>query len=449
MKVNWFSPLPPTRSSIAHDTATVLPALAQRAELVLWTHERTTARSLEKYAEVRHYEMDAIPWQAINAADVTVYHLGNEPRYHGPIWQVERRHPGLVVLHDLNLQELFAGCVATSCSSPGEYIRLMQEHHGESGRVLAKEVLTGARSAAAAAEQAPLTAAAVVNALGVVVHTDAGRERLARTTGQPVHYVPLFVPPLPAPPPESRGRQQRRHDRYQIIIFGFLGANRRLDSIFKALQQFPQRDQFHLDIYGTVAAEARLKKMVRELDLKSLVTFHGFVEDAELDLALRRSDLALNLRDPTMGEVSASQLRIWQHGLPSLVTDVGWYATLPRDTVATVRRAAEQEDILFHLERFLADPAPYRQLGQNGRAYVNQHHTVDAYVDGLLVAAEAAVASRARAVVRQISFRAGHAMRPWFTDEAAGILLPRVAGTISRLFDDEPSSPRGEVAAGR
>jgi glycosyltransferase involved in cell wall biosynthesis len=433
--INWFSPVPPTRSSIAMDTATVLPALAGRAKVVAWTHEKSWSRSLETHADVRHYDPDAIPWQAINAADVTVYHVGNEPRYHGPIWQVQRRHPGIVVLHDLNLQELFLGSVSTTSVSPSEYVRTMHRHHGLRGRELAKALLTGTMRVADVAAEAPLTGAAIQNALSVIVHTQAGRDAIARTTDRRVHYVPLFVPPSTI---SSGASSERKRDRppYQIIIFGFLGLNRRLESIFKALQQFPQRDQFRVHIYGTVANERAMKRLVHDLHLKRLVTFHGFAADAELDQALSRSDVALNLRDPTMGEVSASQLRIWQCGLPSLVTDIGWYATLPRETVAPVRREAELEDIQAHLAAFLAQPVTYRQMGENGRRYVREHHTIKAYVDAFMEIIDQTINARACEAVRWISARAGEAMSPWFDEADGDVLLPGVARAVAEVFDE-------------
>ncbi len=207
-----------------------------------------------------------------------------------------------------------------------------------------------------------------------------------------------------------------------------------MDSFLQALHQLPQRDRFHLDIYGPVANEESLLALVSDLELNNLVTFHGFVSDAELEKALARSDLAINLRDPTMGEASASQLRIWQHGLPSLVTDTGWYATLPKNTVAPVRRDAELEDIQAHLRGFLMTPERYRELGQNGRLYVEKNHTMEAYVNGLMQLIDATVAYRPRQAVAWMAGRAGHAMRPWYTDETAGVLLPRSSRAIRDLF---------------
>ena len=59
--------------------------------------------------------------------------------------------------------------------------------------------------------------------------------------------------------------------------------------------------------------------------MERLVKIHGYVRD--LDERLAEADLAVNLRYPSMGEASAAQLRIWDHALPSLVTERGGIAS--------------------------------------------------------------------------------------------------------------------------
>jgi hypothetical protein len=218
----------------------------------------------------------------------------------------------------------------------------------------------------------------------VIVHNEAAALELSRTTDVPVAYVPLFAVPITPPPRLQLWRRAAGTKPYRIVIFGYVGHNRRLVAFCARCMRFPSGSSSAWMFTARSLTNAPVVRTVAELGLTNLVTFHGFVSDAVLDRALERSDLAINLRNPTMGEVSASQLRIWQHALPSLVTDVGWYATLPPETVATVRSAAEQEDLLLHLGNFLADPEPYRKMGQNGRTHVNRHHTIDAYVDGML-----------------------------------------------------------------
>jgi glycosyltransferase involved in cell wall biosynthesis len=438
VKLNWFSPVPPTPSSIALDTAAALPALARQSSVTLWAHEVSWSPELEEHARVLHYDPTNMPWAEINAADVTIFHIGNHPEFHAPIWQVNRQHPGIVVLHDLDVQQFFAALVVRNLGlSPSEYREMMEFYHPGSGPELAEAFLSGARSADEMGQACSLTGAALENAIGVVVHTELGRSLLANTTTLPVAYVPLFALPDGAEEvDENEQSDPRSNERtYRIITFGFLGPNRRLDSVLNALRTFPQRHRFRLDVYGILENENSIRQMIHDFELTDLVTIHGFVPATELTAALSRSDLAVNLRNPTMGEVSASQLRIWQHGLPSLVTDIGWYATLPNDIIARVRQDAELEDIQTHFANFLRAPESYRQLGRNGRHYVKEHHTVDAYVRALLDLVEATLRSRPRQAVDWVSGRTGRAISAWFADEAAGVLLPNLAGAISRLFD--------------
>ena len=66
-----------------------------------------------------------------------------------------------------------------------------------------------------------------------------------------------------------------------------------------------------------------MRDEVEELRLQDIVTLHGFVPAEALEAALASAHLAINFRFPTMGEASVSQLQIWDHALPSLVTRVG------------------------------------------------------------------------------------------------------------------------------
>jgi glycosyltransferase involved in cell wall biosynthesis len=435
VRINWFSPVPPAESSIALDTAAVLPALAERAEVVVWTHQQEWTADLERHARVRHYAPDEMPWEEVNRADATFYHIGNHADYHGPIWLVNRQRPGIVILHDLYLQHLFAGLLVQKSISAAEYLQMMAFHHGSRGRELGEAFLANKMRADQIAPECPLTGVALENSLGVAVHTPVGHAALAARVDVPVAHVPLFAQPdvvVRAEEREMRGAD----DVCKLVMFGFLAYNRRLTSVLTALQRLPERERFHLHVYGKVDDQKTILRTIEALGVKRLVTLHGFVPDAELNAALRDSDLAINLRDPSMGEASATQLRVWQHALPALVTDAGWYATLPENTVARVRRESELEDLQAHFQRLLRDPAFYRQIGCAGHAHVTEHHTIKAYVEGLMDLVEASRGSRGRESARWLSARAGQAMRPWFSDETAGVLMPRVVSAVRDLCRD-------------
>src|SRR6202022_2980726 len=109
MKLNWFSPLPPAKTDIAHYTTRLLPALSRLAQVTLWTDQRDWEKTLEKHVAVRSYRLDRLPWVELNRADACLYQIGNNPLFHGSIWQISRLHAGIVVLHDLRLHHFFDG----------------------------------------------------------------------------------------------------------------------------------------------------------------------------------------------------------------------------------------------------------------------------------------------------------------------------------------------------
>jgi len=436
MKLNWFSPVPPAPSAVALHNAVVLPELSRRATVTVWVHQTTWSPELEDYARVSRYDPDNVPWAEINSADASIYHLGNEPNFHGPIWRVNRQHPGVVVLHDLGLQYLFA---ILALNDRGlireEYRQMMAFHYPDGGARLAEAFLNGEYGVEELCESCPLTLAALENATAVGVHTQIGSSLIESVTTLPVKYVPLATEHHQ---PSSSSDAKPDDGLRRIIMFGFIGTNRRLESVLQVLRDFPEKHRFCLDVYGKVSDETPVRHMIDDFGLREIVTIHGFVPELELATALTRSDLALNLRDPTMGEASVSQLQIWQHALPSLVTDTGWYSTLPKDTVAMVGRESELQDIENHLSNLLREPETYRAIGRNGRRHVEEHHTVDAYVGSLLELVDASLRARPSQAVSRIARRAGRAISPWFSDSAAGVLLPSLAETISRVFDESP-----------
>jgi len=152
--------------------------------------------------------------------------------------------------------------------------------------------------------------------------------------------------------------------------------------------------------------------------LTSIVTLHGFVPEAELGEALAAADLAINLRYPTMGEASATQLRIWSHALPSLVTQVGWYASLPDTVVAHVRPEHEVEDIQTHLRAYLANPIGFTGMGAKGRALLEEQHAPEIYVRSIFNVAADAERFRPRAVAYNLAERAGAEMSAWMKPTA-------------------------------
>jgi len=276
----------------------------------------------------------------------------------------------------------------------------------------------------------PLTALATENSLAVLVHTPEARDAL-KTSHQPVIYAPLPYAPTPSP---ARRRLQQDPTVVRLIVFGYLGPNRRLDVLLQALAGLRERDRFRLEVCGEIWNKEALQDEVRALRLEKLVTWRGFLSDEELSSALDRADLAINLRNPSMGEASLSQLQIWSHALPSLVSQLGWYATLPPESVAFVRPNHEAADIAHHLHAFLRHRERFVEMGHRGRQFLEDVHSPDTYVDRLLQFANGVSLARRRQLALQLADRVGAELGRWSPAHCLDQTLAPPAVQIKQLL---------------
>ena len=396
-RLNWFSPLPPSRTEVAQYAMRTLPSLAQHCDITVWTERPYSPAEIEGLAVARVWEGE--PWPALNGADVTLYHVGNNARFHGWIWEVAQRHPGVVVLHDTGLNEFLSA-------------HLGRHDDGESGATFPPE--GGA------------TAATLERARGAVVHSETAFQQIAALRRCPV--VQLELPHAAGRPVLTRGWD----GTLRLVVFGFLGANRRLESLLDAIATFQDRSRVRLDIFGELEHLDATVERIQSLALGDIVRIRGFVTDAELDEALDQSHLAVNLRFPSMGEASASQLRLWNRGLASVVTRTGWYAELPPDSVWFVDPDNEIADLQRHFAAALADPATLRAMGAAGRRHLEGHHDPDVYARELMAAVERMMQTQASVVaeaIRSVSRVLGDAR---IAGHAKAAVARRVGEDVSR-----------------
>jgi glycosyltransferase involved in cell wall biosynthesis len=430
LNINWFSPIFPAQTDISHYTNRILIDLAGMADVTIWTDQKKWDPSVEEIAKVKTYQVDNMPWSELNKADSNIYNIGNNPLFHKSIWQVSSLQPGIVILHDFSLQHFFAGILKDDWNNRQDYLSIMEEHYGNTGRIDAERFWSGNLDTNFMAVNYPLTRLALRNASGVMVHNETTYETLIKDDKWPVCYFPL---PYPSSNHEKSSSSVRVFKKpYKITIFGYLGQNRRLDSFLRAFSAFSGRDEFVVNIYGKLWDERYVGKLCKELSIKHLVNIKGFVKEEELDNALSKSHLAVNLRYPTMGEASGSQLRIWDHTLPSMVTETGWYSTLPKESVAFIRPEYENEDIKTQLSHFLENPEMFLRMGIEGKRVLEKYHSPKAFSDVLINFINTVIRFRKKSVAYTLSSKVGLQAAHWL-DEHSNIAEMR--NTAEAIYD--------------
>ena len=379
-RILWFSPMPPARTDIANYSARLAPYLREHAEVQFCYPDDAPhdgALPAKKISQLSRRE--------VNKAHLCVYNLGNNAEFHGQIYEWNCLHPGLVVLHERAIHQFFLGHLGfwdgtLDESSVCRYLETMIYWYGERGYRFALDVCHGKKNPIECVDEYPLYEIALGNALGVLTHNPLISKEIRE------RFPLLPVIDLPLPYSVKKGELPRQtiiKEKFRFVAFGFIGANRRLAEFVQAWAESPWRDRFTLDIAGTMFERERFDAVVRQSGLGNRISNHGFVDDAHLDLLLRQADLAINLRYPTMGEASGSQLRIWSNGLASVVTDIGWYGQLPDETVFKVRPEHQRKDLLNLFRKIVHGEADLAGVADAGRRQLKSH-AVDQYVGDLM-----------------------------------------------------------------
>ncbi len=378
MRVAYYSPLPPSRSGIADYSTLLLPALRERVDVVL-----------------------AQPGKRAPAADVALYHVGNDPDAHGWIADALWERPGVVVLHEYVLHHLVAGITIGRGNGRG-YLDAMERELGVPGRLLGLGVLDNLLPLLweTQPERFPLSGVVLDHATGLIVHSHytETRAREAGYTGR------LWRIPHPAWPMHDVAPASDVAGDPLIGCFGFLNMNKRIPQLLEAFADLRHdRPGARLLLVGAAGERFDVDRRLERLGITDGVERIDYVPEDRMWSLMAACDVLVNLRYPTMGETSGSVIRALTLGKALVVSDVGWFSELPDDAVLKVPVDELEVDILRAAIEVAADHG--RELGEAGRAYVQREHDLGRVADAYVAALETAAGGDAvvDAVLRRVA----------------------------------------------
>ncbi|MFG6660977.1 glycosyltransferase [Sulfitobacter sp. 915] len=384
--IHWISPLPPAETDIAHYTARILPALSSHAEVILWTDADTWDLELERYCTVKSFNPDTVLPRDFTAAssgdglEVLFLNIGNSWVFHAGILRMAQRIPSVVVLHDLAIQELMIEAVKGGEWRASVYLAGMEKWYGPSGMAVGRACINRSEQGSVISRKMPGFELALERAFGVLTHTKVAQESVQHR----LPHLPCQMLPLPFEVGPKPSEMRTSTGPLRLLQFGWIGPNRRLEQVLDALAEMPADFDYRFDVMGKLWKPDLIYNKIDQLNLSDRVHLHGFVPEPVLEDTLRQAHLVLNLRHPSMGEASGSQLRIWNAGTPAAVTREGWYAELPEDTVYFIAQESEisQLQSLFH--KINKDRKAGGKVGAAGRAYFEAHHAPESYAQKII-----------------------------------------------------------------
>jgi len=373
MKIAYFSPLLPLKTGIAVYSKYLIPYLAEISELEIYH-----AGFYEPLPNIKVNDFISNPCvlKNLDSFDSIIYHIGNNPWYHLDIYRVLLERPGTVVLHDVVLYYLIAGCgigglIKEFCYNYG--VERLFEVWDIVRESTDNNILRYSNPA-----KYPLIGRVLENAKQIIVHSQSAAELIRASGYQSCVYVSnlIYYPHQVSHFSIENSpifRKKLNIEKNQILIgsFGFIGPTKRMDKLFSALykiKKISKKIQFKFLIVGE---GENLNSLIDQFNLSENVINLGFTTEEDFNRYLNMVDIIVNLRYPSMGEASASLIQAMSFGKPVIVTNHAWFSELPDHVVIKVGfGSTEVDEIAQAITKLVTDEEYRKSIGSNAKIYV-------------------------------------------------------------------------------
>lgn len=362
-----FAPMPPAATGVASYSQAVLDGLRR-----IGFFERHVMDVIWPPGPAHE---GLVPWYRLG-----VYSLGNNMQYHRDLYRYACHAPGLIVLHDLALDDFVRGMKGV-----GEPLGFVADREAarlaprmRSGDALRNEPL-----------RTPWAAHVLRRSRGVIVHSEFCR-RYIEEMGSP---TPVFVVPHPVVESPAAMDRARRYApslraplaaagaRTLVVAPGDLNEAKRLDAVLAAITQLPR--DVHLVLVGRRIRGYDIDRVVAASGLGARVTLAPDVSDAEFVGWLCAADIAVDLRFPHRGEVSGTLMRAMQAGVPTVVSATGTYLDVPTDLVVGVAPGpTDPVELAARLRELIEDPDRRIRMGAAAREHIEHLRASEATAHG-------------------------------------------------------------------
>lgn len=366
------SPMPPQPTGIACYSAELLPYLTRHFRVSLVVDQPDLAPELRDGYDI----LDAEGFDAhAGDFDHVLYQVGNS-LYHAYQFNLMRRHPGVVVLHDFFLFDA-VWWLQESGVWPGALRQQLYRDHGYPG-VLALDTVDNENPRGP--EAFPVNGFVIREAAGLIYHSEFAR-RLGEQWRQGERDVVRVIPHLRELPDAldsdgARAALDVPHDELVIASFGGISPKKMTDTLVEAFlnSSLATHDGTRLVLVGAQHGGEfgqRLARRLRQHPAGNRVTITGYVERDCYTQWLAAADVAVQLRCQSRGETSGAIFDAMAHQAVVVANAHGTAAELPSEAIWLLPETPELEELSRVLEDLAEDEALRTELGNRAREYVS------------------------------------------------------------------------------
>ncbi len=376
LKLAYVSPFLPEKSGISFYSAELVPELEK--------HYDVTCVVLDDKAALREnirLSFRPVSWfeEHFRDFDRVLYHFGNS-EFHIHMFDLLRRFPGVVVLHDFFLsgahlaREAFAGI-------PAAFSRELFHAHGYDA--IRTQYDHGTHEAMM---RYPVSASVMEQSLGVISHSRYSRQLAETWYGEAYTRQWRVIPLLQRENARSANDRALREslgigkDTFVICSFGFLTSTKKNCDLIEgwlASELAGHKDMLLVFVgeHGDPNNKKRMEKLLSNRRDKERVRVTGWASEEDFETYMKVCDVAVQLRTSSRGETSAAILTALSYGIPTITNKNGSFAELPEGTVVMLEDDFQTKELAQALNGLWKDPAKRKNLGERGLSYIRERHS--------------------------------------------------------------------------
>ncbi|MBI4831276.1 MAG: glycosyltransferase family 4 protein [Candidatus Lindowbacteria bacterium] len=363
MKLACIGPLGPLKTGVADFSESLLPYLAEWCDIKLFTdaYTPTTTAILSRYttADISAFVCDP------SAFDVAIYHMGNHYRFHKGVFEAIRRVPSIVLLHDCVLNQFFAK-LALERGNFAIFRRLLEYCHPD---ISPKEA---ALFFEVKGDPYRYPMAGIVDACsrGTIVMNEYGRSIVLREAPRAnilrINFPHFATPVLPESATAFRAKHGIPGDWFVVTSIGHMTPAKRIDVALEAFRKFNEKFPESVFLLAGEASPRFPLAAVTGGKWAKNVRFLGYLSRAELEGLREASDVCINLRYPSNGEMSSTLIEMIGRGKVVVVSNYAQFAEFPDSTCVKINVGpGESDDLAGSLLELARNPDQKKTRSQN------------------------------------------------------------------------------------
>lgn len=339
-------------SAIGKFIAELNPILSEAFQVDYYFEKSTIDKVLRPdiLGHITDYQpINKLTGRKLKSYDQVIYHVGNS-NHHSLTLARALTYPGICILHDLNIENIYTDLVSRKLIAPERYKLEQQLDKLTKSKTNCLQSLVNSQNA-------------------LIVHSEYAKNEVSKVvSADKIHRAqlavstPLFV-------------NEKHNKSFTIGLAGILAGIKGIKTIERiaTLPEF-QNDKFLL--FGLNFAEPGILDQLRMLPNVEIATD---LSDFEFQQNLKKLDVLVNYRTKYQGEASYATLEAMRYGIPVMVRgDFGWYSELPDNSVL---KAMKEEELPGLLSDVKSNKNTYDLISKTARETTTNLFSVNQYVE--------------------------------------------------------------------